>query len=345
MPIAAALIACSCGTPRNATIALAESDSSAPQPVFTNYHVTAVARPESLLVRADVDIDFQNISSDTLRAVWIVQPLNNRHDNRAAGQSSHIDSVLIDEAPVSSLLITGNDSLIRIPLPASLNQGERVAVSLKVTARMAESSRSLSDESACVCFSDWLPKVVARPKGPGESGEWLAEPADYDVDITVDSGLLVVAPGDLLNDKQLFGMVPNADSIFIDVLHKPYASDGYTFSRLPSDNGEDTYVWRLRYAQSFDFLVLRNYLLDRARKGRLLIESYYPRAQAEIWQRRVAAKGLKYFKASFSPTSAEQARPLKLVVAGNRSGWFTRDIQLVAAGSKKLKLISPKPGH
>lgn len=342
VPIALLLILCCCGPTRISKPSVSDRLNDAPRPVSSVYHVTADVKPESLLVHAEVDIDFQNLSSDTLRTLALVQPLNIGTKRPAKEQYSRIDSLLLDGAPVSVAATFSDSPMIRLVLPSTLKRGERAALSFSLAAKVTTAGRSIYGASECTRFTDWLPRVTGWGTPPTDLLSMQAELADFDVSLTVDSGLFVVAPGELLNDKELLGMIPNVDTIMADVINKPYAADGYVFSRLPSKNGRDTYVWRKRFSRSFNFLALKGYLLDRGRGGNLAVESYYPEELAAVWQYKLVAKGSDYLKSAPLPTGDFSAGPLRLVVAGKRSQWFSSNVQLLSSKMKKPKLVPAK---
>ncbi len=327
-----------CAPTRIPQMSAADRANEAPQPVSSIYHIVADIIPESLLVRARVEIDFQNLTADTLHRLTLIQPINVRDKHHTGERGSHIDSMCLNGAPVPVAEVA-DSALIPFSLPSPLKQGERVAVSFSVTARISADSRWWLGRSECVRFVNWLPHITGWGKASGNRPKREAEPADYGIEMTIDSGLLVVASGELLNDKELLGMVPSADSVFVDVIHNPYSADGYVFSRLPARNGKDTYVWRARFIRGFDFLVLGDYLLDRGRKGDLVVESYYPRERALVHQDRVVADGLQSYSQTSAVTGFAPNRPLRLVVAGTRTIWFSSNVQLLSAKGKRPKFL------
>jgi len=342
LPIALLSFWCCCTPARISKPFVSEPANDAPRPVSSIYHVTADAKPESLLVHAEVDIDFQNLSSDTLRTLALVQSLNTGTERPAKVQFSRIDNLLLDGASVSVAATYSDSPIIRLVLPSPLKRGERAALSFSLVAKVAPAGRSIYGASECTRFADWLPRVTGWSTPPTRQFSMQAGPADFDVSLTVDSGLFVVASGELLNDKELLGMVPNVDTIMADVINKPYAADGYVFSRLPSKNGKDTYVWRDRFNRGFDFLVLNGYLLDRGRKGDFAVESYYPQELAAVWKHQLVAKDLDYLRSAPLPIGALPDRPLRLVIAGERSSRFSSAIQLLSTELKKPKFLPPQ---
>jgi len=115
-------------------------------------------------------------------------------------------------------------------------------------------------------------------------------PADYFVTLIVDSGYLVVAPGELLNDKELLGALPANDTIMPDIMNHPMREGGYTYGRLPATKGRDSYVWLSRSRRDFSLCILHDYLVDRARTGEHSIDVFYPPSQVNLWQKHVAER-------------------------------------------------------
>jgi len=325
----AALLFCSCITAENHVHAGAERADSAPKTVASVYHISARVIPESLLIRADIDIDVQNIYRDSFNLLWLASaPEKTR---RETGQYCKINRLEVNGAPVRSAGFSADSSTALVRLASPLGPGERVAVSQSIVAKMTEADRWAYSDAEGIQFKSWLPRVVLGSGQPDKKLTFVDEPSDFEVSISIDSDWFVVAPGELLNDKALLGAMPNSDTILTDVIHHPYAADGYAFSRLPSENGRDTYEYRKRYNRGYDLLVLNGYLLDRANRGERKIEAYYPVELGKKWQGRLLQQSISKSNFARYSKALQHRDPLKLVVVGKKSTQYGSGVWLIKA--------------
>lgn len=328
LPILAALfISCSHSAPSKTT---AERRlDSAPKPVASVYRINATVIPESLLVRAEIEIDVQNIYRDSINLLWLATaPEKTR---RETGQHCKMLTLEMNGQSVQPEAFSGDSSTALIKLPATLKPGERVAISQTIVSTMIASDQWSSLTAQGLLVRNWLPRVVPGFAQADKKMSFTDEPSDFEISITIDSGWFVVAPGELLNDKALLGAMPNNDTILTDVIHRPYQADGFTFSRLPSENGYDTYIYRKRYSRGYDFLVLKGYRLDRANRGDRKIEAYYPAELAKKWQGRLVKQSLSKSNFARYGQDLQPRDPLKLVVIGKKSFRYSSGVWLIKA--------------
>jgi hypothetical protein len=323
------VLLCSCGSNRKLQPPIERKSAEAPRPVTSVYRITATVIPESLLVRAQVEIDVQNVSADTVTSLTIIQPLAVAGKNKSGGRSSRVERLALNGSEIQLDSVSFSSSNIPIPLATPLRHSERAALSLSMVARIDDAGRPTYKYAECLQYSGWLPFVVLGELKPGHAELPAPDPADFEVSLTIDSGWFVVAPGELLNTKALFGVLPNFDTVMVDVIHAPYIADGYTFSRLPSERGRDTYVLRKRYNRGYDFLILKGYLLDRARSGDYSIDAYYPDELRSRWQYRLIDIGVVNLKNRVFVGRLNSSESLKLVFGGKRSPWLAPDILLL----------------
>ena len=283
-------------------------------------------------MRAEIEIDVQNIYNDSFSSLVLSPWPREEKKGIIKGQSCEIERLALNGTLVQSARYGSDRSVVVVPLPSTLRPQERVAVSMSVVARTAAGNRWTHKSAEAIQFTDWLPRVVLGAGQPVTKRMTFPDhPADFEVSLTIDSGWFVVAPGELLNDKSLIGMMPNFDTVMVDVMHDPYIADGYAFSRLPSVQGRDTYVLRRRYNRGYDFLVLRGYLLDRGRRGDETVNAYYPQELASKWKYRLVDMGFGLNRSDQTGGLSASNESTKVVAVGKKSKWYSSGIRLIGA--------------
>lgn len=323
------LIFCSCSSAKRDQSQAERPLSDTPKRVASVYRISAFVIPESLLVRAEIEIDVQNIYSDSFDLFWFAAAPENRR--REGGQSCRINQLEVNGAPVKSDGFSEDSSTALVKLPLPLAPGQRVAVSFSLDAKMTDNDRWDYSNATGILFRNWLPRVILGSDQVRRPISFVDLPSDFEISVSIDSGWFVVAPGELLNDKSLLGMMPSFDTVMVDVMHNPYVADGYVFSRLPSEQGRDTYVMRRRYNRGYDFLVLRGYILDRGRRGDETVNAYYPQELASKWKYRLIDIGFGLNRSDQTQGLGASSESTKIVAVGKKSKWYSSGIRLIGA--------------
>jgi hypothetical protein len=82
---------------------LRERQEAPPKPVAVTYRVIAEIIPETLLIRASIDVEYRNSTSEPITELAIVSPINTHVTKESSCQHSHIDSVLVNGAPIAGI--------------------------------------------------------------------------------------------------------------------------------------------------------------------------------------------------------------------------------------------------
>ena len=309
-----------------------------------NYLIRASVVPDSALVRGQVDIQYQNLSSDTIKQLYLdlgrsSYPAGMKVDfygtgaggvpaRGKAGSSrayTIVDSLLyraarLDEPPV---MIT--DSIMQLTLPVGIGPGETGELLVLFESRLTKAGRLGVTWDSWFIARRWFPRLAAPEATcdgrPLVVGPTIGNgPARYDVMLKIDSSFTLIAPGELLNEKLHYGTFEQAesDTVFADVLSHMFAfSKKQTYT--PSfESGIKDYYFLLPSGFAFPLVVARDVKLDRAYAGDLPVEVYYPENMAGIIQRRVA-KVARRLADKFQQRLGTFPFPKLMVVAQDRS--------------------------
>ena len=264
-------------------------------------------KPDSSLARGLMEIEFTNRTEDTLADIRMFTgvPIVDPRDSSTNAEPPYVrlDSMLYRGVPLSETELTFNDRTIIATLPQPLMPGERAFFIMTFTARMDP-----QDGSNGVVFTGWYPQVAAYHEGrwytPTDSLIDQAAPsfADYQVSIGVDSSYHLVHPGELVNHKEHYGLLPPAhnDSVYIDIVHQhqqEYAGMKY---KPIFESGKKNYFIRSNNDIDFSIVAQKGLLRDRAYIDSLTIEVCYPPEIADTWAGFVVAEAAKLVRASYS---------------------------------------------
>jgi len=268
-----------------------------PRPVPpVRYSFKGEVKPESTLVRGLLEIRYENRTGDSLGEIrfYSATPMIAPHDSVANLQPPYlkIDSVLSYGVPLdgSELIIDGHHMSIVMtpPLPP---KGRAFFITTFET-------RFGPTVSSGVTFTDWYPRVSAF-----RDGQWLdrydsvanrAEPAlaDFEMALRVDSSFGLAYPGELVNEKEHYGLLPPADndSLYVDIVNQHQQEFAGIKYRPEFEGGVKRFYIRSKNDIDFSFVAAHNLLRDRAYVDSLTIEVCYPLELAESWARFVAAE-------------------------------------------------------
>ena len=192
----------------------------------------------------------------------------------------------------------------------------------------------------------WYPEICARAGGvwylpdhrrPDSS---IGEFADYNVDLRIDSSWSAAFPGELINDKQHFGLVPPPEDTAVqqDILAN--------YSQIPNgerytpvfEKGLKEYYIKSRSETGFPIVLYRNLVYDRAVADSVSIEVAYSHRQQKRWAGTIASEAAAFVRAC----SGRLGRP-----EPNRIAIAPGHIEYAAAGDFSLSCcrINPKTVH
>ncbi|MDH3890793.1 MAG: hypothetical protein OEV49_06885 [candidate division Zixibacteria bacterium] len=252
-------------------------------------------KPDSSLARGLMEIEFTNRSSDTLADIRMFTgiPIVDPRDSTTMVEPPfvHLDSMLYRGVPLSENELAIDGQTITVTLPQPLEPGERAFFIMTF-----ESQMDSDNGRDGVAYAGWYPRVAAYHEGrwytptSGMTDRAVPSFADFTVSVGVDSAWHLVHPGELVNHKEHYGLLPPAhdDSIYVDIVHQhqqSYAGMKYT---PVFEHGKKTYFIRSHNTIDFNVFAQKGLLRDRAYVDSLTIEVCYPPELADVWAGVVA---------------------------------------------------------
>lgn len=261
-------------------------------------------------ISADAEIEFRNDSDSSVSALWLLLPDEVGPDGMGAHFS--IDSLLLQGVPqhLASLVTAGR--LLRVPV--QMMPGDRTHLLIPFT-RDFEGSRASGRHVDGRHFRRWYPQVIRAPIMPASEGGLLHNPvplvANYRVALKTDTSFWLIGPGELRNDREVFGVLPDRGDTIVPNIQQSSLSDQNILRQ-----GE--FYWLARSLQNFDIVSMRNPTIDRVVSASAKLTLYYSaqslRHREEI---NTLAKRISYFyqKNLGSPANQQTA----IVIAGIRN--------------------------
>ncbi len=259
-------------------------------PLAVEYTVHGTVKPESSLIRCQMDVLYRNLSADTLRALYIRLPARLTAAGASGSRSTcHIDSILMFGVPTLPDSVSSDSALLRIRFTRPLGPEGTIPFLVSFETSSENLNKSLGNKGTMVVCDRWMPEVCAL-----EDGHWIlphagnedvpAECGEYNVALTIDSSFTIAAPGELLNERELYGFLPpaGADTVLVDVAGPRGKAAGPLGYKPVFTNGMKTYAWRLRYGSSFPVVVGQSVAVDRIASKGLTLETYYGRKSAKL---------------------------------------------------------------
>lgn len=256
------------------------------------YTIRADVVPESLLVRGDMELEYRNFSDDTLSEIHFRLDLNAHPPD----DYCRIDSILYYGAPLGEDEISVDDAFMKVLLPSRLAPGATGFFLIAFQSRLAPRPPLASSTGGHVRFSRWYPRICPykdgrwhhdRYRGHGRSA---GEYARYNVALQIDSAYSIVHPGELLNEKEHYGLLPKraGDTVYVDLMHRHSRGFGEAryYPEFPSSFKR--YFVRARNATDFSFVVGPEFIRDRTYRDSLTIEVCYHNEAGKVWAGFVA---------------------------------------------------------
>jgi len=255
------------------------------------YTIKADVVPESLLVRGQMELEYRNFSKDTLSEIYFRLDLNAYQPNG----SCRIDSMLYYGAPLTGDEISVDNAIMKISLPSKLAPEATgfflITFESRVAPLHAYSSNESHDKGHYVAFYRWYPRVC-----PYKDGRWYidqhvgcdqspGEYARYNVALQIDSAYSIAHPGELLNEKEHYGLLPKGvgDTVYIDLVNKHSFAFGGVRYHPEFPSGYKRYFVRARNATDFSFVVAPQFIRDRTYRDSLIIEVCYGKEVQKVW--------------------------------------------------------------
>ncbi len=261
------------------------------------YKIRADVVPESLLVRGQMELEYHNLSDDTLSEAYFYLDMN---AHRPLGYCL-IDSILYYGAPLSEDEVAVDKSLMKVSLPVKLTPQATGFFLIAFESGVAPLHLPSFDKRDHIEFSNWYPCVC-----PYQDGRWYSdsslsrtgEYALYNVALRIDSSYSIAHSGRLLNEKELYGLLPRGtdDTMYIDIVNKHSFTPGGVRYHPEFPSGYKRYFIRAQNATGFSFVVGPEFSRDRSYRNGLTIEVCYDKKAQKIWEGFVARSSVDLIK-------------------------------------------------
>lgn len=272
--------------------------------------------PESLLVHGRFEITLRNNTGDTLKylhlsngvPVFIRTRLDSQRreadsvDARVVDSLYNsenpfclIDSILFRGVPLTSDKWTTGDYGLKIKLPVAIPPKDRVYLMGYLHAR----GELVTADSSIVHFGCWLP-LIEVPSLVADSNEIFShrELARFQMLFEMDTTWRMVCPGELVNDKEHYGLlsVPDDQTVLVDVVGNHQLEYLGRIYQPEFEGGKKKYILRAGPLLSFPVTVSRSFLRDRTITDSVFIEVCYPASYQKIWSSKLANAASIYAK-------------------------------------------------
>ncbi len=271
-------------------------DDPVPYPSAVRYSIRAEAVPDSHLIRGLADVVVENRSDTAIRGLYLESvepvcylyrppgeelrsPLATAEQCYGSPPRCRIDSILYRGVPVESDRVGGAHGLqIQLEEPIPPGQVGFFIISFSTELKAANSSTDLS------VLDNWLPKVMAWKEherlDPSTPWAERAVPEQFDIDLwlQVDSSYDLAAPGELMNHRELYGLLPEAveDSIYVDVVNR-YQPERYGSTFEPAyESGRKAFYIRQHNTTGVPLIFGAGLKRDRTKVGATIVEHVYP---------------------------------------------------------------------
>jgi|GEM_PF-3450388 len=272
-------------------------------PVAYSFDLQAV--PDSALIRGRIEINYRNETTDTLREVQLsaavpiymatrIDSTTGEPDSIYANwiaklpersrRTCVLDSLLFRGVPLQSHEIAIKENILTIKLPVEIPPGQRVFLMGTLTSI----ATTITEPCDLVELDRWYPSVRRFHEGVWDTLN--AELARFNVRLEVDSSWDVGHPGELINDKEHYGLLPDLrnDSVYVDIVNQYQQSLGGRVYVPEFEGGRKRYTVHVDNALDFPLLFADELLRDRVVVDSVMIEVCYPPELEELWSRGVA---------------------------------------------------------
>lgn len=280
------------------------------------YQLHATIDPANGLIKGWMDVSWENQSESKLQSICLdlgFSPYDEEtrfdfydphygdsvKNELTAGRATYcwFDSILCRASRLSSAPVMRNNLLLELEIPHGVNPGEKIPLIFFFETKFAEPV----DDSVWLRIDEFFPQV-AHYDPDYRRGQFLATRSvratadhpfgQYMISLSVDSSYSIIAPGELLNEKEHFGTFsrakPEDDTVFVDVTSSLYAFQPDRAYQPEFAGGVKTYHFRLLNGNNFPILLTGGFLLDRTFVDGLPIEIYYRPSEREQFAGRVA---------------------------------------------------------
>ncbi len=306
--------------------------------------------PDSLLARGELEIAVVNATDRLLSALTLEVMASTDYRYLPPRQRDSawnawtmppetgcvIDSVLFHGVPCDREQVSIADGAMTIDIDPPLHAGARGHLLLSLSVRT--DSADAGDPDRLTVWADCWPRVVGLfdSRGPLESGLSASiEAADWRARVKLDSDYRLIHSGRLLNEKELYGVLPRpgGGQVLVDV-HEDYAvADQSRIHRPEPPDGLVQYFVDATAETDLILIAGRGMARDMVANEQQRFSAYYPHSRSALWERwlvsdlkRLAA-ALRLLRGWAPPTE------MKAVVVPNASQFGSQSLILVPATS------------
>lgn len=261
-------------------------------------------------ITASAEIEYHNAGDTTVESLLFELPED--VDTQGRGKRFSIDSVLLNGVPQDiGPLILGKRFL---QIPVRLAPQERAHLLIPFVKDFSD-NRARGQYIDGLHIQAWYPKVVsaaAEDDTGATPGRTVPLVATYRVGLQTDTAFLLIGPGELRNDREHFGYLPDrGDTVLNDIVNNTLGD------QRPARKGQ--FQWIARNIQSFDIVCLQRPTIDRIVAGPAKLTLYYS-AQATRFRRELnhATRELSRFYQVWLGTPSNPQN--SVVAAGIRQG-------------------------
>lgn len=277
------------------------------------YLLQAELLPQEGLIRGWMDINWTNLSSDTIRSICLdfgfspyddttrfdfysVDYANGIKNRLTDGRENYcwLDSVLYQAARLDQPARMRGRSLLELPLPVPIYPGQAGPLSISFETRFKPIADSSASNSLWLPIPQWFPQVAHYVDGEWQSTADLEATDDrpmasFAISLSVDSSFHITGSGELMNEKEHFGTLPfpSGDTVNVDVTSFLFAFTPDIPYRPKFAGGKKSYHFRLLNGNNFPILLSKQFRMDRAQVDGQLIEIVYPPEAAAGWREKV----------------------------------------------------------
>ncbi len=255
--------------------------------------------PETATVHTRLELTYRNEGPDTVRSLCLFSSFPFEYRYRPPRRFATPDSTGRDSLPlpVAAGTVVIDSILYRgVPLldeELSIH-GSRLIVHLPVPVLpggigflMMTLTTFMPDDFPVWYYQGWFPRVCA----PADStAEPAAEFAHFNVTLEIDSAWSLAYPGELVNNKEHYGLVPTpaGDTVLVDIVNRHQLEYGGRIYMPEFEGGVKRFIIWGRNVKNFAFVCREDFLRDRTNVDSLMIEVCYSPAEISTWADSVA---------------------------------------------------------
>lgn len=340
------------------TVTQYRSSNGTPGPAYwqnkVNYQIKASIDTNTNILTGRVNIEYINNSPDSLTSLWLQLDQNLYKENsignfargRTANEFTHgyeFKNVALEQGSnleKADYIISGTRMQIRLKSPLKPGQTTNISIDYQYEIPGAFGGRTdffPTENGKIYEIAQWYPRMCVYDDLNGwntlpyiGTGEFYCEYGDFDYQVTVPAGMIVVGSGEVVNEKEVYSKIQLAR------LAQARNSDKTVFLRTKDEVVRENTDWRKRNSQKIAtktwhfkmqnsrdvaFGASTSYILDAARINlpggkKALAMSAYP---TESYGDNGWARSTEYLKGSIEYFS-EKWTPYPYPVAINEAG-------------------------